>query len=73
MGYFYKQEQQRLESAQFDFNIQSFETTKVYEQLRNSVLTGNVYLGSDSNTFSLSKTLLQVTIGSGSSSGQNTH
>lgn len=53
LGYFYRNEQKKRDTAEFQFNIQSFETTKAYNALRSTVMTGNKYLGSDSTYFSL--------------------
>ncbi|MBP6086566.1 hypothetical protein KA478_05360 [Patescibacteria group bacterium] len=44
LGYFYRQEKNKRDAADFDYNIQSFETTKIYEDLRKKTMEGNRYL-----------------------------
>ena len=61
LWYFYRQEKNKRDAAEFDFNIQSFETTKKYEDLRQQAMTGSRYLWADSNAFSLKDSLYQVT------------
>lgn len=44
LGYFYTNEKKSRDAAQFSYNIQAFQTTKIYEDLRESVMTGNKYV-----------------------------
>jgi hypothetical protein len=60
LGYFYRQEKNKRDAMEFEFNIQSFETTKKYQALRNEALTGNRYLGAKSSDFNLDNSLYKV-------------
>jgi hypothetical protein len=60
LGYFYRNEQKTRDNMEFDYNIQSFETTKKYEQLWDSTMGGLKYLGSNSENFSLKDSQLLV-------------
>lgn len=53
LGYTFRQEQKKRDTAEFTYNIQAFDTTKSYETLWNSVMNEQKYLGSDSQRFSL--------------------
>ena len=61
LGYFYRQEKTKRDAMEFDYNIQSFETTKIYEGLWVKAMEGNRYLGADSNYFNLQDSIYKVT------------
>lgn len=60
LGYFYRNEQKKRDQAEFEFNIQAFETTKVYETLWDEIMVWNKYLGSDSKNFSLQNDIYPI-------------
>lgn len=61
LGYFYRQEKTKRDAMEFDYNIQAFDTTKIYEWLREKAMEGNRYLWADSNNFNLKNSLYEVT------------
>lgn len=61
LGYFYRQEKAKRDAMEFDYNIQSFETTKLYQWLWENAMTWNRYLGTPSSEFSLQDWLYEVT------------
>lgn len=60
LGYFYSQEKSTRDAAQFSYNIQAFETTRIYENLWKSVMEGNKYLGTPSTYFSLKNAIYPI-------------
>lgn len=60
LGYFYRQEKAKRDAMEFDYNIESFETTKIYQNLRQNAMTGNRYLNANSTEFSLNDNLYKV-------------
>ena len=60
LWYFYRQEKEKRDAMEFDYNIQAFETTKIYETLWAKAMEWNKYLWSDSNVFSLKDFLYEV-------------
>jgi hypothetical protein len=61
LWYFYRQEKTKRDAMEFDYNIQAFETTKIYEWLRKKAMEWNRYLGADSRDFNIRKSLYEVT------------
>lgn len=61
LWYFYRQEKTKRDAMEFDYNIQSFETTKIYEGLWVKAMEWNKYLGSNSNDFNLQDSIYRVT------------
>lgn len=60
LGYFYRNEQKKRDQAEFQFNIQAFETTKVYETLWDQIMTWSKYLGTDSKNFTLKESVYSI-------------
>lgn len=61
LWYFYRQEKTKRDAMEFDYNIQSFETTKIYEGLWVKAMEWNRYLGANSNDFNLQDSIYKVT------------